>query len=90
MARKKPPGPINGPEQLPFDWGRQARQRQLVWARIIDGRWHTLRELSRKIGEPEASISARLRDFRKPQYGGHVIDKRRVEDGGGTWEYRLS
>jgi hypothetical protein len=38
-------------------------------------------------GFPEASISARLRDFRKEQFGKHVVERRRRSQG--QWEYRL-
>jgi hypothetical protein len=36
----------------------------------------------------DSSITARLRDLRKPQYGGHSIDKRRRE-GSAAFEYRI-
>lgn len=35
-----------------------------------------------------ASISARLRDLRKPKFGGYVVERRRRTVG--TWEYRVS
>jgi hypothetical protein len=54
-----------------------------------DSQWRTLREISEVIGDPEASISARLRDFRKPRFGGLVVLRRR-RDGAGLWEYRLT
>ena len=37
----------------------------------------------------ESSITARLRDLRKPQYGAHNIEKRRRE-GSTAFEYRLN
>ena len=58
-----------------------------VWQYAKSGRWMTLRELSRETGYPEASVSARLRDLRKPQFGGHTVERRRVD--GGLFEYRL-
>jgi hypothetical protein len=47
---------------------------------------------------PPASISAQLRHLRKPQYGAHVVEKRRretdevgrLEEQGTVWEYRLA
>jgi len=36
----------------------------------------------------DSSITARLRDLRKPRYGGHMIEKRRRE-GSKAFEYRL-
>jgi len=84
------PGPINGPEQTGDDHARQSTQRLAVWALMRDGTWWTLADLTEAIGTgSEAGVSARIRDFRKPKYGGHTVDKRRVVDGGGTWEYRL-
>lgn len=59
------------------------------------GQWLTLAELSRLVEfdidrkVPEASISARLRDLRKPRNGGWQIERRRRGETGGTWEYRL-
>ena len=54
-----------------------------------DSQWRTLREISEVIGDPEASVSARLRDFRKPRFGALVVLRRR-RDGAGLWEYRLT
>lgn len=59
--------------------------------------WLTLFELARLVADelcvrtvPEASVSARLRDLRKPRNGGwQVHRRRRVWHGAGTWEYRL-
>jgi len=36
----------------------------------------------------DASITSRLRDLRKPQYGFHLIEKRRIVDSN-AYEYRL-
>jgi hypothetical protein len=58
-----------------------------VYKLMTDGAWHTLPELAKAVQGSEAGVSARLRDLRKARFGGHVVDKRRVE--GGLWEYRL-
>ena len=50
--------------------------------------WWTLSELHQACGGSEASISARLRDFRKAKFGGHEVLRRR-RAGGGTWEYAV-
>ena len=43
-----------------------------------------------RIWEPQASISARLRDLRKPRNGGYVIERRRRgEAAKGIFEYRM-
>ena len=52
------------------------------------GRWLTLHTLSGATGYPEASISARMRDFRKKRFGAHTIERRRI-GASGAWEYRL-
>lgn len=55
--------------------------------------WWTLRQLHAglimyfSIHASEASISARLRDLRKPNFGGYTVERRRVE--GGFYEYRV-
>ena len=36
----------------------------------------------------DSSITARLRDLRKPSYGAHVIEKR-IREGSRAYEYRL-
>ena len=56
---------------------RLGKQAQAVWDLISDGRWRTLREISVVTDYPEASISARLRDFRKTRFGEYEIERRR-------------
>lgn len=52
--------------------------------------WRTLREIGTDTGYPEASISARLRDLRRPVYGALTVDRRRRGDGrSGIHEYRV-
>ena len=50
--------------------------------------WYTLPLLADELQISEAGASARLRDFRKPEWGGHQVDKRRTE-AGSLWWYRL-
>lgn len=57
-----------------------------VWDVVLDGRWHTLGDISRRTGDPTPSVSARLRDLRKKRFGGHRIDRRYV--GNGLFQYR--
>jgi len=70
------------------DQVRLGRQAQAVFDLMIDGDWRTLREISLQLGYPEASVSARLRDFRKSRFGGYDIERRRIGDGG-LFEYRI-
>lgn len=66
--------------------------------RCLMSRWFTLSRISGQTGDPEASVSARLRDHRKPKFGG--MDWNLIEWGGwimeskyvdkGLWKYRLT
>lgn len=53
---------------------------------MADNEWHTLRELAKATGGSEAAVSARLRDLRKPRFGGHTVERQYV--GNGLWMYR--
>ena len=50
-------------------------------------RWWTLRELSMATNIGETSVSAQLRNLRKPRNGEMNVEKRRLNTG--DWEYRL-
>jgi hypothetical protein len=82
---------FNGPVYDPaLDHERLTKQLGRVFEAIRDGEWRTLAELEAMTGgEPQASISAQLRHLRKPRFGNYVIEKRRREPEGGTWEYRM-
>ena len=73
-----------------YDPGRDRERLSGMLARVAttmaDGQWHTLRELATATGGSEAAVSARLRDLRKPRFGGHTVDRQHV--GNGLWEYR--
>ena len=43
---------------------------------MADGDWHTLREVAQLAGYSETSVSAQLRDYRKPHFGHHIVRKR--------------
>ena len=68
------------------DKDRLNRQARKVWLVVSDGEWHTLAGISGRTGDPEASVSARLRDLRKKRFGSHIITRRYVSDG--LWQYR--
>ena len=88
FAYRPPPGSRDGETVIPKkDEKRLNRQAQLVWNFMSDGQWHTLAEISRATGAPEASVSARLRDFRKVRFDYHQVLRRRRTDG--THEYWL-
>ncbi len=69
--------------------GEMARVYNLMMS-FPNGRWWTLREISNSTQDPEASISARLRDLRKAKFGAHTVNRRRRGDPKrGIWEYQL-
>lgn len=69
------------------DHDRLSRQYDRVFRVMRDGLWRTLRAIRRQTGEPTTSISARLRDMRKPEFGRHEVERRYMGDG--LWSYRL-
>jgi hypothetical protein len=74
-----------------FDHGRDSvrltSQLERVFDFMSDGQWHVLDELVMACGGTEASASARLRDLRKPRFGGHTVERKYLHDG--IWAYRL-
>jgi hypothetical protein len=62
--------------------------RNRVWDYMVIGQWRTLADINFYCGGTEASCSARLRDFRKAQFGAHVVDRRHVRNR--LYEYRLT
>lgn len=83
-----PPGDRGGATyEHEEDYVRLNKQASDVWRAMFDRRWHTLNELQMVTGHPQASISARIRDFRKPQFGAHTVDRIRIT--GGLFSYRL-
>lgn len=69
-----------------LDYERLNKQARRVYNVMRDGMWRSLANIAAHTGDPEASVSARLRDFRKQRYGGLTVQRRRVE---GLWLYRL-
>ena len=70
------------------DGTRLAQQMGRVRRYMADGAWHTLAQLADATEAPEASVSARLRDLRKPRFGGYTVERRYVS--AGLFEYRLT
>jgi hypothetical protein len=69
------------------DGERLSGQLQAVYRLMSDGEWRTLAEIKERVGGTDASVSARLRDLRKANFGSHVVDRRYVANG--LYEYRL-
>lgn len=74
------------------DGSRLRAQLDRVQRLMADGVWRTLGEIAEATGDAsDAAISARLRDLRKPRFGGFVVERRHRGDGGrGLYEYRVT
>lgn len=70
------------------DGARLQRQLADVLKIMLDGQPHTLAEIARKTGHPESSVSARIRDLRKPKFGGYTVRREHVVNG--LWSYRIA
>jgi hypothetical protein len=71
------------------DKGRLQKQLSAVKDTMLRyGGWWSLETLAAYCGAPQASVSARLRDLRKPKFGGYSVE--REYRGGGLWAYKLS
>jgi hypothetical protein len=70
------------------DGPRLHRQLNVVKSWMLERGWHTLSEISEGTGEPEASVSARLRDLRKEKWGAYTVERRRRTKG--QFEYRVT
>lgn len=72
------------------DYARLNKQARRVFNAMSDGMWRTLRQIADTTGDPEASVSARLRDLRKQRFGAHTVEARRVAGARrATWVYRV-
>lgn len=70
------------------DYQRLRGQLLNVYTVMLDGKPHTLSELSEQCKGSEASVSARIRDLRKEAYGAHNVIRENL--GGGRHTYRLA
>ena len=59
----------------PLIYGLQLAE---VYNAIRTGRWMTLAEIAKETKAPIQSVSARLRDLRKKEYGGHTVLRERT------------
>jgi hypothetical protein len=82
-----------------FDRARLALQVERVRVFMLRVEWRTLREIKTALEDlyapavfPESSISAQLRNLKKPGYSCRLLKRRRAGihgPGAGIWEYRL-
>lgn len=71
------------------DGARLHTQLRAVRDLMADGAWRSLHTIGECCGYPEASVSARLRDLRKPRFGAYLVERERVLYGCGTYQYRV-
>jgi hypothetical protein len=75
-----------------FDRARDGKrlnaQAQAVFSYMQHGEWRTLADIAAATGHPEASVSARLRDLRRKQFGGYTVERRYIANG--LWQYRVT
>jgi len=64
--------------KLILNLNTSGRQFRTVFELMRDEKPRTLRVISDITGYPETSISARLRDFRKEEYGAHWVEENRI------------
>jgi hypothetical protein len=66
---------------------RLSHQHNRIFNLMLDGVWRSLQDIEKETGDTSASISAALRNMRKPRFGGHTVNKQNV--GSGRWLYQL-
>jgi len=73
----------------PADKAKMESNRAAVLALMLDGRERSLRMIRAECGfDPETEISARLRELRRPEYGGYEVKCWRFPDG--VYRYQLA
>ena|SRR5688572_27824956 len=73
-----------------FDHARLKGQIERIFNLMRDGKWRTLREIAAATGDPEASISAQLRNLKKPEFGSHTLNRRtRGDRERGLYDYQI-
>lgn len=66
-------------------------QLERVERAMLDGEWHTLAELSKRLRIGEACLSAHIRSLRKPKHGSWKVERSYMEgDKGRCYHYRLA
>ena len=79
---------FDGPEYIPArDQKRLTGQAERIFNLMADGKWRSLPEIARETGDPEASVSAQLRNLRKERFGSHTVNRRHIYSG--LFEYQL-
>ena len=80
--------PFDGSDyQHDRDHARLSKQQQRIFDFMKDGERRTLKHIAYVTSAPETSVSAQLRNFRKPKFGSHTLEK--DYHGDGLYYYRL-
>ena len=73
-----------------FDYTRLTGQIKRIFNLMRDGKWRSLDEIALATGDGAASVSAQLRNLRKPSFGEHTVERRSRGDRSlGLYEYRV-
>jgi len=71
-----------------LDEQRLTTQMERVRLQLVDGRWHTAQHIADRTRAPLTSVSAQIRNLRKAENGGYIIETRRDGDTG-LFLYRM-
>lgn len=71
---------FDGADIEPHDHARLAAQIARVFDVIKDGQWWPVHAIAHVTGDPEPSVSAQLRNLRKPRFGAYVIHRKREQN----------
>lgn len=82
-------GATYAPEQ---DQERLTNQQAQIRQLMLDGVWRTPEEVAQTLGlRLTSGTTARIRDLRKPRWGGYNVEsRRRGAASDGLWEYRVN
>lgn len=73
-----------------YDTERLTKQIGRIFDLMQDGTWRTLNEIAAATGDPQASISAQLRNLRKQRFGSYEVQvQSRGNRYDGLFEYKL-
>ena len=63
------------------DSERLGTQLERIKEAVIGKGFFTLLQISQMTGDPESSISAQLRNLRKPRFGGYKVERKHLDEG---------
>ena len=70
------------------DCARLTGQLKRVYEYMHTHEWCSLQDISEATSDPEASVSAQIRNLRKDRFGAHTIDRK--YHGNGLYEYKMT